>query len=78
MTELTLTLAAARALHLAAQGLLQPRRKKAQKSDVPDTLHVVARSPSLLLWRRLGGYPQAALAPVAGISGMAGMAGEAP
>jgi uncharacterized protein len=70
LSELTLTLAAARALHLAAQGLLQPRRKKAQKSDVLDTIrrmgvlqidtiHVVARSPYLVLWSRLGDYPPA-------------------
>jgi len=69
MTELIISLAAARALHLAAQGLLQPRRRKARQADVVDairqmgvlqidTIHVVARSPYLVLWSRLGDYPQ--------------------
>ena len=70
MTELTLSLAAARALHLAAQGMLQPRRQKASKDDVMaairamgvlqiDTISVVARSPYLVLWSRLGDYDPA-------------------
>ncbi len=70
MTELTLSLAAARALHLAAQGMLQPRRRKAVKDDVMaairamgvlqiDTISVVARSPYLVLWSRLGDYDPA-------------------
>ncbi|CDG82216.1 winged helix-turn-helix domain-containing protein [Janthinobacterium agaricidamnosum] len=68
--DIRLSLAAARALHLAAQGLLQPRRRKAVKADVLDairrmgvlqidTIHVVARSPYLVLWSRLADYPQA-------------------
>jgi uncharacterized protein YcaQ len=70
MTELTLSLAAARALHLAAQGMLRPRRRKAVKDDVLaairamgvlqiDTISVVARSPYLVLWSRLGDYDPA-------------------
>lgn len=70
MSELNLTPAAARALHLAAQGMLQPRRRKAAKADVVeairrmgvlqiDTISVVARSPYLVLWSRLGDYDPA-------------------
>jgi len=63
----TVPLSAARTLHLAAQGLLVPPRRKAMKDDVLvairrmaqlqiDTIHVVARSPYLVLFSRLGAY----------------------
>ncbi|MDT7520974.1 crosslink repair DNA glycosylase YcaQ family protein [Rhodoferax sp. TBRC 17198] len=66
----TLSLPQARALHLAAQGLLQPLARPAQEGDVAacvqrmgllqiDTIHVVARSPYLVLHARLGDYPPA-------------------
>lgn len=65
----TLSLNAARSLHLAAQGLFAPPRRKAVKADVLDairrmaqlqidTIHVVARSPYLVLFSRLGPYEQ--------------------
>lgn len=65
-----LTLTQARNLHLAAQGLLNPPRSQATPHDLRqciqrmqllqiDTIHVVARSPYLVLFSRLGAYPQA-------------------
>jgi uncharacterized protein YcaQ len=62
-----LTLAQAQRLQLAAQGLLRPPRRRARRGDVVeaitrmrllqiDTIHVVARSPYLVLHSRLGDY----------------------
>ncbi len=63
-----LPLQQARNLHLIAQGMLTPPRRKAGKADVAaairrmallqiDTISVVARSPYLVLYSRLGPYP---------------------
>ncbi|BBQ84574.1 hypothetical protein WP3W18E02_31030 [Klebsiella sp. WP3-W18-ESBL-02] len=70
MTQLQLTLRAARHLHLAAQGLLNRPRRQPQAADILrtiqqmsllqiDTINVVARSPYLVLFSRLGAYPSA-------------------
>lgn len=58
----------ARRLHLAAQGLLQPPPRRASRAGLLDciermrllqidSIHVVARSPYLVLHSRLGAYP---------------------
>ncbi len=66
-TGVALSVRQARALHLAAQGLLAPPSRVARREDVRlaiarmqvlqiDTIHVVARSPYLVLFSRLGAY----------------------
>ncbi|HLJ68661.1 MAG TPA: crosslink repair DNA glycosylase YcaQ family protein [Chloroflexota bacterium] len=66
-SSLRLSLRGARCLMLAAQGLLERRRSRATKDDVLgairrmgalqiDTIQVIARSPYLVLWSRLGRY----------------------
>ncbi|MGL4573936.1 MAG: winged helix-turn-helix domain-containing protein [Burkholderiaceae bacterium] len=67
MSQLLLTPQQARNLHLCAQGLLNPAKRKARRDDVLagirqmqllqiDTIHVVNRSPYLVLFSRLGPY----------------------
>lgn len=69
MSTALLSLSQARNLHLAAQGLLAPPTRLAKFSDVAacvqrmallqiDTIHVVSRSPYLVLHSRLGDYPR--------------------
>ena len=69
MSVLQLSLKEARHLHLAAQGLLKKPRRRARQTDILstiqqmsllqiDTINVVARSPYLVLFSRLGSYPQ--------------------
>ena len=66
----TLSLAEARLIHLTAQGVLMPPSTPATKTDVLntiqrmqllqiDTINVVARSPYLVLFSRLGSYDPA-------------------
>ncbi|ADO49117.1 winged helix-turn-helix domain-containing protein [[Enterobacter] lignolyticus] len=69
MSARKLSLTAARHLHLHAQGLLKKPRRRPQPDDILrtiermsllqiDTINVVARSPYLVLFSRLGAYPQ--------------------
>ncbi|WP_049622115.1 winged helix-turn-helix domain-containing protein [Frateuria defendens] len=69
-SRFSLSLAQAQRLQLAAQGLLQTPRRRARPADVVaavermrllqiDSIHVVARSPYLVLHARLGDYEPA-------------------
>ncbi|QHM70481.1 winged helix-turn-helix domain-containing protein [Mixta intestinalis] len=69
MAPLSLSRQTARNLHLAAQALLNPPKRKANFNDLLaiikrmsllqiDTINVVARSPYLVLFSRLGDYPE--------------------
>ena len=64
---LSLSIHQARCLQLVAQGLLKPSRKRARRDDVVatiermrllqiDSIHVIARSPYMVLHSRLGAY----------------------
>ncbi len=64
----SLSLQTARNLHLSAQGLLRPPRRQARSADILscvqrmsllqiDTINIVARSPYLVLFSRLGAFP---------------------
>ncbi|WP_188471085.1 winged helix-turn-helix domain-containing protein [Hafnia psychrotolerans] len=68
MSHPIISLSAARTLHLAAQQLQHPLKRKPVRDDVTsainnmallqiDTISVVARSPYLVLFSRLGHYP---------------------
>lgn len=70
----SLSLKEARLLHLAAQGLLRKPRRRARESDILatitrmsllqiDTINIVARSPYLVLFSRLGIIPRSGLTP---------------
>src|SRR5512143_1371001 len=63
----SITIDTARRVMLAAQGLDRLPKRRARKADVLeairrmgvlqiDTIHVIARSPYLVLWSRLGDY----------------------
>ena len=68
MSQVYLSLQAARHLHLAAQGLLRKPVRRPRPDDILstirkisllqiDTINVVARSPWIVLFSRLGAFP---------------------